>query len=55
VFLTLLGAGAFGNPLPWVTDAIRAACWRWRAHPLRVTVVVYSAAQVGQVKQLLAV
>jgi len=55
VFLTLLGAGAFGNPLPWVADAIRAACWRWRAHPLRVTVVVYSAAQVEQVKQLLAV
>lgn len=58
VFLTLLGAGAFGNPLPWVLDAIKAAVRNvvWpagRAHPLLVNVVVYSAAQVGEVCQLL--
>lgn len=50
VFLTLLGAGAFGNPMAWVLDAIKAACRRWRAHALRVTVVVYSPTQAGQVE-----
>lgn len=41
VYLTMLGAGAFGNPRPWVIDAIQRAIDRMRGHDLNVSLVCY--------------
>eukprot|EP01126_Amoeba_proteus_P012888 TRINITY_DN15359_c0_g1_i2.p1 TRINITY_DN15359_c0_g1~~TRINITY_DN15359_c0_g1_i2.p1 ORF type:complete len:185 (-),score=36.76 TRINITY_DN15359_c0_g1_i2:93-647(-) len=45
LFLTLLGAGAFGNNTAWVYDAIFKAHKRWGNHPksclAKVTLVLY--------------
>jgi hypothetical protein len=41
VFLTLLGGGAFGNPTPWITDAIRRAARIYAATDLDVRIVSY--------------
>ena len=40
VFLTLLGAGAFGNPVSWVWDALVRAVGLYEDAPLDVRVVV---------------
>lgn len=42
-YLTLIGAGAFGNPLPWVLDATRRALDIFRATSLDVTIVSYGS------------
>ena len=42
-YLTLLGAAAFGNPLPWVLDATRRALDIFRATSLNVTIVSYGS------------
>lgn len=42
VHLTLLGAGAFGNPTPWVIDALERAV---RVHPVGLDVRVVSYGQ----------
>jgi hypothetical protein len=39
VYLTLLGAGAFGNPQQWVIDALRVAIQRVRHPALDVRIV----------------
>lgn len=41
VFLTLLGGGVFGNPLPWILDAIERACETLADSGLIVTIVSY--------------
>lgn len=41
VYLTLLGAGAFGNPLTWVLDAMKRALRIFRDSGLDVAVVCY--------------
>lgn len=41
VYLTLLGAGAFGNPVEWVMDALRRAVRLHRGSGLDVRVVSY--------------
>jgi hypothetical protein len=42
VYLTLLGAGAFGNPLPWVLSALERAVGVHHAAGLDVRVVSYA-------------
>ena len=41
VYLTLLGAGAFGNPVEWVVDALRRAVRLHRGSGLDIRVVSY--------------
>lgn len=41
VFLTRLGGGAFGNPGPWITDAIATALDAYAAADLDVRIVSY--------------
>jgi hypothetical protein len=41
VYLTLLGAGVFGNPAPWVVDALQRAVRLHRGSGLDVRVVSY--------------
>lgn len=43
VFLTLLGAGAFGNPLDWVLDALGRALNLFREADISVSIVSYGA------------
>jgi len=45
VYLTLLGAGAFGNPVEWVVEALRRAVRLHRTSALDVRVVSYGAPQ----------
>ena len=45
VYLTLLGAGVFGNPVEWVVDALRRAVRLHRASGLDVRVVSYGSRQ----------
>ena len=42
LFLTLVGGGAFGNKMEWVTDAIRNSLEMFRNTPLDVKIVSYS-------------
>mmetsp|Transcript_260 Transcript_260/g.551 ORF Transcript_260/g.551 Transcript_260/m.551 type:complete len:259 (+) Transcript_260:472-1248(+) len=42
VCLTLLGGGAFGNPLTWILDAIEASCEAFKKEPLDIILVHYS-------------
>ena len=41
LFLTLVGGGAFGNPMPWIIDAIKNALQKFAACPLDVRIVSY--------------
>jgi hypothetical protein len=41
LFLTLLGGGAFGNELAWITDAIRRSLAKYRDCGLDVAIVSY--------------
>lgn len=41
VYLTLLGGGAFGNPLSWIIDAIHVALHKVQHVPLRVHLVLF--------------
>lgn len=43
VYLTLLGAGAFGNPLKWVLDAMKRALNIFRPSGLDVAIVCYGS------------
>jgi len=45
VYLTLLGAGAFGNPVGWVVEALRRAVRLHRTSALDVRVISYGAPQ----------
>lgn len=42
VYLTSLGGGAFGNPSPWITDAIAVALAHYRASPIDIVMVSYA-------------
>jgi hypothetical protein len=44
VYLTLLGGGAFGNPTPWIVDALGQACVTYATADLDVAVVSYRRA-----------
>ncbi|MCC9602139.1 hypothetical protein LOC67_16390 [Stieleria sp. JC731] len=41
LYLTLLGGGAFGNPIEWIVRSIKRACIRYRSHPINVSIVSY--------------
>lgn len=41
LFLTLVGAGAFQNPLDWVLDALDQAIQQFQSVPLEVSIVSY--------------
>ena len=41
LYLTLVGGGAFGNALDWITDALRGALELFKDTPLEVRVVSY--------------
>lgn len=41
VYLTLLGGGAFGNSMPWITDAIYRALETYKAFDLEVYIVSF--------------
>jgi len=43
VYLSLVGGGAFGNPLQWIVDAIRRACEKFRNYDLNVVIVDYGS------------
>jgi hypothetical protein len=43
LFLTLLGGGAFGNPIDWILDSIRRAMRLYASESLDVHVVSYGA------------
>jgi len=45
LYLTLLGAGVFGNPLPWVLAAITEAKAKFVNCPLEVKIVSYGQAE----------
>ena len=47
LFLTLVGGGAFGNALPWITDAIARACQVSTAYPLDIRLVSYRRPNPG--------
>ncbi len=42
VYLTLLGGGAFGNPMTWILQAIERAVVKYKNEPLDVKLVHYS-------------
>lgn len=50
VYLTLIGAGAFGNPPAWVLDAVRRALDTFRNTGLDVTIVSYGSPPAALVK-----
>ena len=41
VYLTLLGGGAFGNEMEWITDSMKKAIHKFRNTPLKVFIVSY--------------
>lgn len=45
LYLTLLGGGAFGNPLAWILDAIRFALSRHPDHGLDIAIVSFGRSQ----------
>ena len=47
VYLTLVGGGAFGNELAWITDAVRGALEVFKNTPLKVRVVSYGGKVAG--------
>lgn len=52
VFVTLLGGGAFGNPVPWILDALESALRRVQHVPLRVHLVLFRQAPCARMQQL---
>jgi hypothetical protein len=48
VFLTRLGGGAFGNPDPWITEAIAGALTEFAAAPLEVVLVSYGPSRLNR-------
>lgn len=53
LFLTLVGAGAFGNPIDWVLDALKKSITKFKNTPLEVAIVSYQQPN-PQLKSLLA-
>jgi hypothetical protein len=53
VYLTLLGGGAFGNPMPWIIQAIHRALERYRHVNLEVYIVSYRQSN-QQVRDLIS-
>ncbi len=45
VFFTLLGGGAFGNELHWITDALQKALTKFNNTPLEVKIVSYGKSE----------
>jgi len=41
LYLTLVGGGAFGNPIAWILDAISKSILKFRSAPLKVKIVSY--------------
>jgi hypothetical protein len=52
VYLTLLGGGAFGNPIEWIAQAILGALVRYRHSGLNVKIVSHSGSK-AEVQQLI--
>lgn len=46
LFLTMLGGGAFGNPTPWIIDAIERSLCLFRSAPIEVMIVSYRGRQL---------
>ncbi len=51
VFLTLVGAGALGNDMNWIADAMRAALIKFKSAPLSVFIICENGAD-EQIKRL---
>jgi O-acetyl-ADP-ribose deacetylase (regulator of RNase III) len=47
VFLTLLGAGVFGNPKEWCYEAMESAMHKFRKTDLEVSVIFYHTSMEG--------
>jgi len=52
VFLTLVGGGAFGNPMSWIHEAIERAVLKHKNEPLDVRLVHYSPVAKGSVQDV---
>jgi len=52
VFLTCLGGGVFGNPMPWIAEAMRAALEKFSCVDLEVYVVTYRDPVSHELKEL---
>lgn len=42
IFLTTLGGGVFGNPIPWIASAIRTVCDKYKDYDLDIRIVTHS-------------
>ena len=46
VFLTLVGGGAFGNRIDWITDSIIVAIRKFKKTPLDINIVSYKSSNI---------
>tara|TARA_B100001758_G_scaffold247800_1_gene267343 strand:+ start:5009 stop:5995 length:987 start_codon:yes stop_codon:yes gene_type:complete len=46
VFLTLVGGGAFGNRIDWITDSILVAIRKFKKTPLDISIVSYKSSNI---------
>lgn len=46
VYLTLVGGGAFGNPIQWIIEAIQKALLQFKHTPLKVYMVSYGRSSI---------